>query len=434
MMRPKVAIVSTGKLRGNARFIEGTFIRYEEDVAAIKEAIAKAVELSIGGIDEIVKPGETVLVKPNLAFRAPPESFAVVDPRVVEAMISYLKEESKAGKVVIGDNPSLGMQVGRARPAFAESGMEEAARKGGVDEVIYFDETELVDVEIPEAKFFKQAKVFKPFLEADRVINLPKMKVHLAGVVTLGLKNWNGIVPNVHPSGQQQGCHRIDLGQKFADMYRIRRADLTIVDGVIGMEGQGPHVGKPVEMNLIIAGVDTVAVDAVTAYIMGFEPEEVPAVRCAACDGLGEMEIEKIDVVGEKIQDHRRFFKRPSGDPIGLLKGIHVFAQQTCPGCYVNIRGALDLFHFRYKTPEMLEDYISKVGEVVVLAGGVPDFEPDFARNKHLFVAGDCWKVFPTKEAVEEAMKIAKSVKEYPGCAPVYIFSQLNGDLRALAE
>jgi hypothetical protein len=217
-------------------------------------------------------------------------------------------------------------------------------------------------------------------------------------------------------------------------MYRIRRADLTIVDGVIGMEGQGPHVGKPVEMNLIIAGVDTVAVDAVTAYIMGFEPEEVPAVRCAACDGLGEMEIEKIDVVGEKIQDHRRFFKRPSGDPIGLLKGIHVFAQQTCPGCYVNIRGALDLFHFRYKTPEMLEDYISKVGEVVVLAGGVPDFEPDFARNKHLFVAGDCWKLFPTKEAVEEAMKIAKSVKEYPGCAPVYIFSQLNGDLRALAE
>ena len=107
------------------------------------------------------------------------------------------------------------------------------------------------------------------------------MKVHLAGTVTLGLKNWNGIVPNVHPSGEQQGVHRVDLGQKMADMYRIRKADLTIVDALIGMEGQGPHAGTPVEMNLVIAGTDTVAVDAVTASIMGFEPMEVPAIRCA---------------------------------------------------------------------------------------------------------------------------------------------------------
>ncbi|GFP28936.1 DUF362 domain-containing protein, partial [Candidatus Hakubella thermalkaliphila] len=158
--------------------------------------MARAVELTVGSGDNLVKEGQTVLIKANLAFQAPPESFAVVDPRTVEAVVSYFKESSRAREVWIGDNPSLGRHVGRARPAFETAGMEEAARRGGVDRVIYFDETETVEVDIPNGKLVRRQRVFKPFLEADVVINLPKMKVHLAGTVTLGLKNWNGIVPN----------------------------------------------------------------------------------------------------------------------------------------------------------------------------------------------------------------------------------------------
>jgi len=429
----KVSIVDTGPLKGNSEFIGGKFVRYDEDIRNIKAAIKKAVDLAVGGINNIVKSGETVLVKPNLAFQAPPESFAVVDPRVVEALIAYLKEDSLAGRVVIGDNPSLGPYVGLSRPAFAQSGMEAAACRGGIDEIIYFDETETVDIDIPKAKFFKQAKVFKPFLDADRVINLPKMKVHIGGVVTLGLKNWNGIVPYEHPSGQQQGCHRIDLGPKLADIYRIRRADLTIVDGIIGMEGQGPHAGTPIEMNLLIAGIDTVAVDAVTAYQMGFEPAEIPAIRCAATEGLGIMDLKKIEVVGEGVEDHRKFFKRPCSDPISMYKGIDIYAQQTCPGCYTYIRGALDSFYNAgYNTPEKLAAYLKKVGEIVIVAGGVPSLDPEFVRNKNLFVVGDCWKLFPSREMVEEASKLAKKVVEYPGCSPVYVFSQLPVDLQEM--
>ena len=66
------------------------------------------------------------------------------------------------------------------------------------------------------------------------------------------------------------------------------------------------------------------------------------------------------------------------------------------------------------------------------MAGGVPNFEPEWVKDKHLFIAGDCWKLFPSKDKVEAAKKIAKNVIEYPGCAPVYIFAQLNGDLQAL--
>ncbi|MDW8065723.1 MAG: DUF362 domain-containing protein [Anaerolineae bacterium] len=427
----RVAIVRTGDLRGNREFLPPTkkFVRYEEDIAQIKAKIEEVINLAVGGIDQIIKPGETVLVKPNLAFQAPPESYSVVDPRVIEAVIAFLKEKSKAKEVWIGDNPSLGMHVGRARPAFETSGMRAAAERGGADRIIYFDEVETVEVEIPGAKLFRKAQVFKPFLEADRVINLPKMKVHLAGTVTLGLKNWNGIIPNVHPSGQQQDVHRIDLGQKFADLYRVRKADLTLVDGIIAMEGQGPHVGTPVEMNLLIAGTDTVAVDAVCAYIMGFDPIEIPSVRIAATEGLGEADITKIEIAGVPIAEVRTFFRRPMIDPTGLIPGVHVVVQQTCPGCFANIRGDLDLFNV---SGIDIKDFLAKVGEVYIVAGGVPDFIPEWVEGKHLFVAGDCWKYFPSRDKVEQAMRLAKSVTEYPGCAPVYIFAQLNGDLQAL--
>lgn len=427
----KVAIVRTGPLKGNPEFLPPIkkFVRYEEDITQIKAKIEEVINLAVGGIDNIIKSGETVLIKPNLGFQAPPESYAVVDPRVVEAVVAFLKEKSKAKAVWVGDNPSLGMHVGRSRPAFMEAGMYDAAIRGGADRVIFFDEEEVVEVEIPDAKIFKKAKVFKPFLDADRIINLPKMKNHLAGTVTLGLKNWNGIIPNEHPSGQQQAAHRIDLGQKFSDLYRVRQADLTLVDAIIGMEGQAPHVGEPVEMNLLVAGTDTVAVDAVCSYVMGYETIEIPAVRIAAMDGLGERDISKIEVVGTPIAEVRTFFKRSMIDPVGLIQGIEVFIQQTCPGCFANIRGSLDSFNV---SGIDMEDFNNKVGDIYIIAGGVPDLDPKVVEGKDLFVVGDCWKYFPSRGKVEEAMKLAKSVTEYPGCAPVYVFAQLNGDLQAL--
>ncbi|NLA78760.1 MAG: DUF362 domain-containing protein [Erysipelothrix sp.] len=431
MAKPIVSITKVEGLKGNESFMGGKFVRYDEDVAKIKDAVKKAVELAVGSVDKIVKEGQTVLIKPNLAFQAPAESHAVVDPRVIEAVVAYFKEYSKAKEVWIGDNPSLGKHVGRAKPAFAESGMEEAAKRGNVDKVIYFDETDVVEMDIPGAKVFKKAAVFKPFMDADVVINLAKMKVHLAGTVTLGLKNWNGIIPNVHPDAQQQGAHRVELGQKMADLYRIRKADLTLYDAIIGMEGQGPHAGTPIEMNLILAAEDTVAGDAVNAAVMGYDPIEIPAIRCAGTDGLGERELDKIEVVGEKLEDVRTVFKRANNDPIGMYDGLFCAMQQTCPGCFVNVRGALDSF---YNSGIDMKKFLEAAGEVVVLAGGVPDFEPEDAKEKHLFVCGDCWEYFPSADKVREAIKLAKSVTYYPGCAPVYIFAQLNTDLQTLAR
>lgn len=431
MSKPKVAIVKCDSLPTNAPFLAGKFTRTDEDVAKIKAAVKKAVELAIGSPDSIIKEGQTVLIKPNLAFQAPQESFAVVDARTLEAVISYFKEYTKAKEVWVGDNPSLGMHVGKARPAFEASGFEEASRRGGADKIIYFDEEEVVEVDIPGARVFKHAAVFKPFLDADVVINLPKMKVHIAGVVTLGLKNWNGIIPNRHPSAQQQGAHRTELGQKFADTYRIRKADLVIYDSIIAMEGQGPHAGTPVEMNLIIASSDTVAGDAVTCSVMGFDPMEVPAIRCAGTQGLGEINLKNIDIVGEPLAAVQKHFKRPNNDPVGMYEGITCAMQQTCPGCFANVRGALDSF---VNTGVNIPEFLKAAGEVLVIAGGVPDMVPEDAIGKNVFICGDCWEKFESADNVRKAAKLAKKVTYYPGCGPIYIFAQLNTDLQAIAK
>lgn len=436
-MTARVSIALTGQLEGNAEFMAGNYVRYEEDVRKIEDAVKQAVEMAVGSIDNVIKPGQKVLVKPNLAFQAPPTSFAVVDPRTLEAVVHYLKTESKAGEVAVGDNPSLGKHVGKARPAMEQSGLGEAAERGGADRIVYFDETETVHVKIPGAHYLHEADVWKPFLDADVVINVPKMKVHLAKTVTLGIANWQGILRNDHPSDDgvdgkglhtnQQGQHRNDIDAKVVDEYRVRKADLTIVDAVIGMEGQGPHTGTPIEMGLVLAGTDTVAVDAVTSACMGFDPAEIPAVRIAAHDGLGEMDLDRIEVVGAPIAEVMKHFKRANGNPVGVWKGLEVLTQQTCPGCYVNIRGAID--NFGMHSGFDLGEYIDKLDQIVFIAGGQPDLDPELCRDKVVFLVGDCWEYFPSAPKIREALALARKVVTRPGCTPVYVFAQINQDL-----
>jgi hypothetical protein len=157
---------------------------------------------------------------------------------------------------------------------------------------------------------------------------------------------------------------------------------------------------------------------------------EIPAVRCAGTEGQGELDLDKIEVVGNSIESVMKHFKRPGGDPIGMYAGLTCVMQQTCPGCFVNVRGALDSFAI---SGIDMNTFLEKNGEIIVIAGGVPDLDPSICQDKHIFICGDCWELFPSADKVREGVAMAKSVTYYPGCAPVYIFAQLNGDLQKLA-
>ena len=143
--------------------------------------------------------------------------------------------------------------------------------------------------------------------KCDKMINIAAMKTHCDCLVTLGMKNLKGCIRNKDKSNS----HRIDVNRVVVELNRLVKPHLTIVDGTVGMEGMGPASGTPVNCNLLIAGKDIVAVDSVASFLMGIEPEEVMTIKLGYEAGLGEMNPDKIEVVGETLDEIRMRWKRP---------------------------------------------------------------------------------------------------------------------------
>jgi uncharacterized protein (DUF362 family) len=432
MVKSRVALVHRDALPGATGSDQDVLDYPPESAAAIQEMIEQALYLSAGGAQAVIKPGQKVFLKPNCFANVPPTSYASLDPRVMEALCRAIKQAVPNCFLMMGDSPSLGKILGTSRQALDQTGLAAAARRGGADEVVYLDETELLEVAVPAGKAIKRARVFKVLAEADVLINVPKMKTHIEGYVTMALKNWNGVIVwdgsapfGSYPSAME-GSHRSDLGQKLVDLHKALPAHLTLLDGIIGMEGQGPHAGSRVDMNCIIASRDPVAVDAVACTAIGIDPFEIPAVRIAHHEGIGTARLDEIEVVGTPIEAVRRPFKRPVGDPAGAVPGVDLYQAGTCPGCMTMIRGGLDGFAASGQAVE-------RVG---ILAGWNV---PAPAQDYDLFLTvGDCWKTSPTRSAIDAYLGRLRAngitVLDFPGCSPVYVFVEINNTLQAFAS
>jgi len=435
--KPVVALIHRAKIPGVKGTDEDVMVRNEASIKAIEEMIEEAFKKSIGGVKKLgglakrKSAAPTIFVKPNCFANVKPNSYASIDPRTMEAMLRVLKRHFPKSKIMVGDAPSLGPILGRSREAMKNTGIEDAAKRTGV-EVVYLDETPRKVVDVPNGKSMHEAEVFEPLVETDILINMPKMKTHIEGYVTMALKNWNGCVyytqsrPYGYDRSSMQGSHRSDLGQKFADLHKALPAQFTLMDAIIGMQGQGPHAGTRVDMNLIIAGTDPVAVDAVACHTMGIDPFEVPAIRISHHEGVGVADITQIEVRGAKIEKVRKHFQRPVGDPAGVVPGVDVYEAGTCPGCMAMIRGALDGFKGSGK----------KVENVGILAGWNV-LPPE--RDYDLFIlVGDCWRTSPTASGIHDYVRDIKKkgakVIELPGCSPVYVFVEIGNILSDFAK
>lgn len=306
---------------------------------SIPDAVRQVVDL-LGGMRRFVKKGDRVIVKPNLAYPYPPP--ATTDPRVVEA-VATLCAEAGAGAVWIGDSTSysckdiLGAGKWNNRDVIEQTGMDKAAVNAGAS-VLDFDLEPWKLVRIPDGIVLKKVEIAAAMLAADVVINVPVMKTHFECLVTLGIKNYHGIIPD-HYKIQ---FHKDDIHQKLVDIHKVVKTDLTIIDGLLAMEGTGPRMGSPVEMNLVLAANDVVAMDAVCSEIMGINADEVETTRLAAVQGIGVMDLAAIEVLGERIESVKRNFVRPDVRIAGLYPGITVLQGGPCVHCYGRARTFLD--------------------------------------------------------------------------------------------
>lgn len=354
----------------------------------IKEAVDH-----LGGICSIVYPGDKVLVKPNLVSAHLPEKSATTDPRVVAALVHLIKEEAKPRKIVVADGP-FGWPNQTAREVFKVTGIEDATIKFGA-EVAYLDEDALFEMDVPSSKALIKCKIPRTILNCDVYINVPKLKTHFMTTVTLGVKNQWGIVNQ----SSRISCHRADIDQALVDLLRIVKPDLTLIDGIIGMEGYGPDLGDLVkEMNVIIAGTDIVSVDAVATAVMGIPPMEVNTTRIAHAEGLGIGDLAAIDVRGKKIEEVKRQFKKSEGgwDIRGVFPNVIAYVGGACEGCVAWIRDGLEHLNAKGDLP--------KIKTLTIITGRNTNV-PNVLREP-VVVVGDC-----TEQHKDKGYYI-------PGCPP----------------
>lgn len=272
----------------------------EYDFEEVKKTIHESLEL-IGGLRSIVKKGNRVLLKPNIAGPFPPEQGATTHPSVIKAMIQLVKEVG--GISVVGDGP------GTILPAFEISGIIKVADEEGI-EAITFNKNGFEIVKIPMGEQLKETYFSKDVLDADIVVSMPKLKTHAFAYYTGAIKNMFGaLLPD-----SRKKIHRIDDVELFSkalvDIFTIRKPDLAVMDGIVGMEGVGPTHGQVKKAEVIVVSTDLVALDTVSSSIIGYDPIEVPTTKDAFMRKLGNGRLKEIEVLGNQIDGVKVDFKR----------------------------------------------------------------------------------------------------------------------------
>jgi len=341
-----------------------------EELNIVREMIDEAVS-HLGGFGAIVKPGDRVFIKPNVFSSQHPDEAATTDLRVLEAVVSLVKDAG-AGEIMVGENPAIAL----ASDVLEANGLGDMVRGYGA-KIVYLDQEPHVNVTVPGADVMHKVDFPKCVLDADRYISLPKMKTHAMTLVTLGIKNSLGLLPEHEKKGR---LHHEALHQKLVDIMRVKRPDLVILDGLFAGEGQGPTFVEPIPFNLIMASTDTVALDAVGSAIMGFDPLEITTTRIADTAGLGTADLKNISVAGRQIDEVRRPFKRAVHSPIGVAPNAHVYVGGGCVVCQSIARFALD----KMKMNGTLES----AGEFSLAIGTNPPIPEDPAGK--LILMGDC--------------------------------------------
>ncbi|KAA0891715.1 DUF362 domain-containing protein [Oryzomonas rubra] len=274
------------------------------DPTRVREALVSLLE-PLGGIGAFVRPGERVLLKPNLLAAKVPEAAVTTHPAVVKAVAELVREAG--GRVLIGDSPG----IGGFRKVADKSGISQAARESGA-ELVAFDET----IELNGAGTFRRIAIARAYWEADKVINLPKLKTHEMMTMTCAVKNLFGVVVGAEKPAWhlKAGTSREQFARLLLEIYLLKKPTLNIVDAIVAMEGNGPGSGDPIKLGALIAGVNPVAVDTVAGRLAGIPAELLHVEREAARMGLPGAEIGALELFGvppDRFGGKR--FKLPTG-------------------------------------------------------------------------------------------------------------------------
>jgi len=262
-----------------------------EPVAATKKALE-----AMGGISRFVKKGQRVILKPNMSFSNPPERGSTTHPLVV-VTVAQACIEAGAQQVLVLDHT-----LQRAELCLERTGIREACKQiKGAHVLAIQDKKFFREVKVPKGKVLERVEVVKEILEGHVLINLPVAKSHSATGVSLGLKGLMGLILD------RESFHsQYNINQAIADLATVIKPQLTILDATRALASGGPGgPGDVKKLNLIIAGIDPVAVDSygvsiVPWYGQNFKGRQVEHLLVASQRGLGKIDIDQLRILKEK--------------------------------------------------------------------------------------------------------------------------------------
>jgi uncharacterized protein (DUF362 family) len=251
--------------------------------------------------------GARVVIKPNLVdFVEGVPTFT--HPRVAQAMIQ-LARDAGARAIVVAEGTTFRRDVQAVLDATGYADLLAREKIAFVD--LNYDDL----VEIPLRGGYTKLKtlfVAKTIRDADVLISLPKMKTHHWTQVSVSIKNFFGIVPGIKYGWPKNTLHFQGIPAVLAELAdSLQTRACAVVDGIAGLEGDGPLFGNAVPSGVIVAGTDLLAVDATCARVMGFDPAQIDYLDFAAWAGIGAIDARKIEIVGETLARFQRTYERP---------------------------------------------------------------------------------------------------------------------------
>ncbi len=247
----------------------------------------------LGGMSSIVKSGDRVLLKPNLLTGSRPTKECTTRPEIIYCVAKMV--QAAGGKPFLGDSPAFGTALGVAKA----NGLLAIAKELDIPIVEFHGQRYQTEGD------FKHLRLSKEAMNADVVINLPKVKSHVQLTITMGVKNLFGCVP-----GKMKAWWHLEAGKdvdKFARML-VATAEaiapsLTIMDGIIGHEGNGPGQGEPRYLGMLAASNDVFALDRVVVEILGVNPNQVPTIKVGKYQNLDQIAIAGASIENLQIHD-----------------------------------------------------------------------------------------------------------------------------------
>lgn len=263
------------------------------DPRLVRSAIEQQFQL-LGGIGRFIQPAQRILIKPNLIVPKPPDVPAQTHPEVIYAVAAIVKDAGATP--VVADSPAWSNTAGCLRAL-------------GIFERLETLGAQIANLDQPVRMTIENTRIgiSRIALEADAIINLPKLKAHQQLTATFAFKNMYGCVCGL--GGKEKAYWHFARGKEFepfcrmiVGIYQKLNPVLNIIDGIVAMEGQGPISGHAKQVGYLIAGVDPAACERVCCDLVGFDPADLPLLVTAEKMGVGIRPDEPVEIIGDAFE------------------------------------------------------------------------------------------------------------------------------------